>query len=336
MPQSFKYAWRWLMGASAAAMLVASIPVAANAQTDGTPPLITLCVAKSGKIVAINLECRPHQIQLTWNIPGPTGAPGNQGAQGPDGVDGEVGPVGPQGAIGPPGLPGLAGAKGPTGPTGPQGPTGDPGLIGNTGPQGPQGPVGPPGDPGSNGIDGDHIGMLTGGTLDGRVGANAGVQLDASTGSGGIPTFPIYMGPGNGADRASVSPSSGLAAVQVPTPGGEAFHLEVHTDVDPGGPGGTGGAYVFIVCNEIHLPGPGSGNTETNCDITKLSCEIHNDVGGLNPRPHEQRCSDDSGELEYLPGDTIAIQAYNLENSTNGVNVSWSLDYALGADTDAD
>jgi len=82
MPQSLKYAWRWLMGASAAAMLIASIPASANAQTDGTPPLITLCVSRNGKVVGINLECRPHQIQLTWNIPGPVGAPGFQGDQG--------------------------------------------------------------------------------------------------------------------------------------------------------------------------------------------------------------------------------------------------------------
>ena len=67
MPQSLKHAWRWLIGASAAAMLIASIPVSANAQTDGTPPEITLCVAKNGKIVGVNLQCKPyqHQIQLT-------------------------------------------------------------------------------------------------------------------------------------------------------------------------------------------------------------------------------------------------------------------------------
>ena len=335
MPKSLQYAWRWLMGASAGAMLIASIPVSANAQTDGTPPLITLCVARTGKIVAINLECKPRQIQLTWNIPGPVGAPGNQGEQGPQGVTGEVGPVGPQGAIGPAGLPGLAGAKGPTGPTGPQGPTGDPGPIGNTGRQGDVGPVGDQGAPGTNGLDGDHIGTLTGGTLGSQVGANisgASIQLDPTTGSGGIPTFPLYMGPGNGADRASVSPSSGQAAVHVPTAGGEAFHLEVFIDADPGGPGGTGGAYQFIVCNEIHV----AGNTETNCDITQLSCSINNDVGGISPRPHEQRCSDDSGELDYLPGDTISVEAYNVENSTNTVDVSWSLDYALGIDNDLD
>jgi hypothetical protein len=331
MSQSFKYAWRWLMGASAAAMLIASIPAAANAQTDGTPPLITLCVAKSGKIVAINLECRPHQIQLTWNIPGPAGAPGNQGEQGPDGVTGEVGPVGPQGPIGPPGLPGLAGAKGPTGPTGPQGPTGDPGLIGNTGRQGDKGPVGNQGTPGTNGLDGDHIGMLTGGTLGGTVGAFASIQLTPDTGLGGSTTFPIYLGPGNGADRGAVSVSSGQASVQVPTPGGEAFHLQVFISADPGGPAGTGGGYQFTVCNEQHV----SGDPETNCSFSNLSCQIVNDTGP-GGRPHEQRCSDDSNEVEFLPGDTIVLQAWNFENSTNTVSVSWSVDYALGFDTDID
>ena len=47
MPQSFKNAWRWLVGASAAAMLIASISPAANAQ------VITLCVSEHGKIVGM-------------------------------------------------------------------------------------------------------------------------------------------------------------------------------------------------------------------------------------------------------------------------------------------
>ena len=324
MPQALKYAWRWLLGASTAAMLIASIPASASALTDGTPPLITLCVSRNGKVVAVNLECKPHQIQLTWNIPGPVGDPGDQGLQGPKGVTGEVGPVGTQGAIGNPGLPGLAGAKGPTGPTGPQGPTGDPGPIGNTGPQGPQGPTGPIGTPGTDGLDGDHISTLTGGTLGGTIGAFASIQLDPSTGFGGNPTFPLYMGPGNGADRASVSTSSGQASVQVPTPGGEAFHLQVQLSTDPAGPGGTGGGYQFTVCNEQHVP----GDPETNCDFSNLSCQIVSDTGpGL--RPHETRCADDSNELEFLPGDTIVVQAWNFEVSTNTVDVSWSADYAI-------
>ena len=124
MPQSFKYAWRWLMGASAAAMLIASIPAAAHAQN---PQRITICVANTGKVISVGLRnCSPRQIQLTWNIPGPVGAQGAQGDQGPTGVKGEAGPVGTQGAIGDAGLPGATGSKGATGATGAQGLTGDP------------------------------------------------------------------------------------------------------------------------------------------------------------------------------------------------------------------
>ena len=302
MPQSLKYAWRWLMGASAAAMLIASIPVSANAQTDGTPPLITLCVARNGKIAAINLECKPRQIQLTWNIPGPAGDPGFQGDQGPKGVDGEVGPVGPQGAIGPPGLPGLAGSKGATGPTGPAGPSGDPGPIGNTGPQGPIGPTGPMGTP--NGTNGDNIVTLTGGTLGATVGAAAGIQLTGTTGSGGNPS--LYMGPGNGADLVQTT-------VQVPTPGGEAFHLQVQLFNAPAQTGpGSGGAYAFFVCDE------------QNC-ATTLTCEIEDAA---------LTCSNDIDEVAFPPGDTISIRAFNDETSVNTVDVAWSLDYAIGPDTD--
>jgi hypothetical protein len=37
-------------------------------------------------------------------------------------------------------------------------------------------------------------------------------------------------------------------------------------------------------------------------------------------------------ELAFLPGDTISLLAYNAEVSTNTVDVSWSLDFALGPD----
>jgi hypothetical protein len=299
MPQSLKYAWRWLLGASAAAMLIASIPASANALTDGTPPLITLCVARSGKVVAINLQCKPHQIQLTWNIPGPAGDPGFQGVQGPQGVTGEVGPVGPMGLVGLAGLPGPAGSKGPTGPTGPQGPTGIAGPIGNLGPPGIQGPVGDPGTPGIPGLDGDQIGVLSGGTLAG-VGQFASIQISPSTGVGGIPTFPIYMGPMNGADPDQTS-------VQVNTPGGEAFHLQVRIAPGPG----FGGEYLFIVCNEEDCTGP-------------LRCDVAHDA-----IVDQTTCSDDVHEQEYLPGDTMSIQAYNAEVSTQTVSASWTLDYAI-------
>ena len=292
MPQSFKYAWRWLTGASAAAMLIASIPAAANAQN---PQIITLCVGKTGKVVAVGLKnCRPHQIQLTWNIPGPAGDQGSQGDQGATGVKGEAGPVGTQGPIGDLGLPGLMGTKGATGTTGQQGPTGDPGPIGNTGPIGTQGPTGPPGDKGTNGNFGDSITTLTGGTMGDVIGPGASIQLTSSRTSAEA----LYMAPGNAA-------SVDQPTVEVPTPGGEAFHLRVRisedTDFTPG--------YQFIVCDE---------NT---CDITKLACTISGDA---------DTCIDNLHELDFLPGDTISIKAYNsLATTPPTVDVSWSLDYSI-------
>jgi len=56
MPQSFKNAWRWLLGASVAAMLIANISPAANAQTPDTGK-IKICVTKSGKIAGIDHAC---------------------------------------------------------------------------------------------------------------------------------------------------------------------------------------------------------------------------------------------------------------------------------------
>jgi hypothetical protein len=56
MPQSFKNAWRWLVGASAAAMLIASISPAANAQIPDTG-IITICVARNGKIIGVDHVC---------------------------------------------------------------------------------------------------------------------------------------------------------------------------------------------------------------------------------------------------------------------------------------
>jgi len=294
MPQSLKYAWRWLMGASAAAMLIASIPASANALTDGTPPLITLCVSRNGKVVGINLECKPHQIQLTWNIPGPVGAPGFQGDQGPQGVTGEVGPVGPQGLVGNTGLPGPAGAKGATGPTGQQGPSGIAGPIGNTGPIGPQGPTGDQGTPGTNGTDGDNISTLTGGTLGDKVGGDSLIQLTPLT----AVSAPLYLGPGNAA-------STDQSSVQVPTPGGEAFNLRVALSNTPSG----SLDYNFIVCNELE------------CDPLKVTCTIED---------AETTCFDNTHEVEFLPGDTLSIQAFSSDAVTgNTVNVSWSLDYAF-------
>ena len=312
MPQSLKHAWRWLAGASAAAMFIASIPGSAKANpVTPAPDPISICVGKTGRIVGIDINCRPNNKQLDWNIPGPQGDPGNQGYQGPQGPKGETGLVGPQGDVGIPGLPGPQGAMGPTGPTGPQGPTGDAGPKGNKGPTGDVGPVGdkgPPGVDGIDGINGDNITILTGGSLGGKVGGDAAIQLSPTTGSGGNPTFPLYYGAGNAADIDQV-------AVQTPTPGGAAFHLQVSiAPTDPGGPMGIGGEYQFIVCNE------------NVCNLADLACNIANDVS----RPKEKTCADRTHFVDFAPGDTFSIQAYNSENSTNTVDVSWSLDFGIG------
>ncbi len=82
------------------------------------------------------LACRPHELFVGVDTPGPAGPPGPQGLTGATGATGPIGPAGP---------PGL------TGPAGPTGPQGDPGAVGATGATGPAGPVGPAGPSGAAG-----------------------------------------------------------------------------------------------------------------------------------------------------------------------------------------
>jgi Collagen triple helix repeat (20 copies) len=331
MPQSFRNAWRWLVGASAAAMLIANIAPAANAQTPDTG-IIKLCVSRSGKIIGIDHVCKNHNFELIWNLPGPQGPAGDQGDVGPAGAPGAVGPTGSQGLVGPIGPTGPLGALGLTGPegvqgvTGPAGPTGDLGHPGPTGPTGAVGPTGPSGAPSFG--PGDNVEILSGGTLGATIGVAAGIQLTESTGFNKLPTTPIYMGPGNGASGNGItspfSPPAPVAApqtsVQVPTPGGTAFDLEV--SIAPGDAGTPGAQYTFIVCNEA------------DCDImTNPFCQVEN---ASFPGSDTTVCSSalqtgSAQALDYLPGDTLSIQAYNSEAamSVNDVDVRWSLDYAI-------
>ncbi len=277
MPQTSRNAWRRLVGASAAAMLIASISAAASAQS-----------------------------------PGMIGVPG---------VQGEPGPTGPQGAVGPVGPPGPLGAQGLTGPAGDHGAKGPTGPIGNVGQQGPTGPTGSIGLPGTNApLTNDNVEILSGGTLGGTIGARAQIQLTPATGSGALPKTPIYMGPGNGASGDGVfsfPPEPGAspqASVQVPTPGGTAFNLQVSIGpTGPGGMGGVGGSYQFVVCNEM------------SCDLMGLECmSKQNTTSSM-----VQTCADDTDTLVFAPGDTLSILAFNNENSANTVDVSWSLDFAI-------
>ena len=199
MPQSFRNAWRWLVGASAAAMLIASISPAANAQTPDTG-IIRVCIARNGKIVGVNTPAEHENFKLIWNIPGPQGPQGPQGNVGPAGAPGAVGPTGSQGPVGPVGPTGPMGSVGLTGPegvqgvTGPAGPTGDLGHPGPTGPTGAVGPTGPSGMPSFG--PGDNVEILSGGTLGGTIGGAAGIQLDTEDGSPRIADHPNLHGTG--------------------------------------------------------------------------------------------------------------------------------------------
>lgn len=254
MPQSYNHAWRWLVGASAAAMLIASIPPAANAQE------ISLCISRKGKIVGIDVPCEDHNIALVWNLPGAVGLQGVQGPTGPTGPLGAAGPTGSQGAVGAAGLQGPLGSVGLTGPEGAQGMTGAAGPTGNTGPTGFIGAAGPTGPSGTNGFDGDYTTTLTGGSL-GAVGADAGIQLTDAL------LFPpvLYMGPGNAADFVQ-------ANVAVPVPLGAAYDLQVQLSAPPGG------AYIFLVMDN-------STPTDIVCGIatTDTTCSDDTDLWLFNP-----------------------------------------------------
>ena len=330
MPHSFKHAWRWLVGASAAAMLIAAIAPASTAlaQTPDTGPL-SICIARSGKVIGVGHVCKNHNIALNWNIPGAQGPQGLQGYTGPAGAPGAVGPTGSQGLVGPIGPTGLLGATGADGPRGVQGVTGIAGPTGNTGFPGPTGPVGAVGLTGPSGTPsfgpGDNVEIISGGTLGGTISGAAGIDLTQFSGALKAPTTPLYFGPGNGASGEGITsiPPAPVAApqtsVQVPTPGGTAFNMTVAiTPTDAGGPGAE---YTFILCNEA------------DCDITTNPfCKVANDSF---PSPDSTVCSTSTyvgspPSLDYAPGDTLSIQAYNSEAAvTNSVDVNWSLDYAI-------
>ena len=125
---------------------------------------------------------------------GPQGEPGDRGPEGPQGPQGEPGERGPEGPQGPQGETGERGPEGPQGPQGetgergPEGPQGPQGETGERGPEGPQGPQGEKGDPGTlvnndgDVILGGHL-TATGGTFDGAVNANGGINIPLAVGA---------------------------------------------------------------------------------------------------------------------------------------------------------
>lgn len=349
MPQSFKSAWRWLVGASAAAMLMAIVSPAANAQ------VITLCIARTGQIVGVDIACKPHNIQLTWNIPGPAGGIGVTGATGPTGVvglagpagvpgiGGAKGPTGPTGAMGLAGLPGATGNVGATGPTGPSGSkgltgfTGSEGVIGSIGPTGPMGEAGLTGPEGEQGVTGSPGPAGNTGPIGptGAAGATGVAGTNGLNGANGDNTTTMTGGTLGGTIGGDVgiqlayddtdtsplwmAPGNGAdyvqATIQVPTPGGCARNLQVQTYTAPGFPGGPGdsGAYTFVVCDNSVCDTTTPG---VNCTITGTAFS----------------CSDDyavtGDEVPFNPGDTISIYSYgNEEEGMATVDVTWSLDF---------
>ena len=134
------------------------------------------------------------EIILGQGPQGPQGETGERGPEGPQGPQGETGERGPEGPQGPQGEPGERGPEGPQGPQGepgergPEGPQGPQGEPGERGPEGPRGPQGEKGDPGTlvnndgDVILGGHL-TATGGTFDGAVNANGGINIPLAVGA---------------------------------------------------------------------------------------------------------------------------------------------------------
>ena len=134
------------------------------------------------------------EIILGQGPQGPQGETGERGPEGPQGPQGETGERGPEGPPGPQGEPGDRGPDGPQGPQGepgergPEGPQGPQGEPGERGPEGPRGPQGEKGDPGTlvnndgDVILGGHL-TATGGTFDGAVNANGGINIPLAVGA---------------------------------------------------------------------------------------------------------------------------------------------------------
>lgn len=296
MPAFPKVAWRWMVGTTAAAMLVmVALPSVGHADE------LTICVNANGKIRGVNTECNSQETQVgPWETIGP------QGEQGPQGVQGPPGFAGAQGAAGVPGIQGPQGAQGPVGPTGnqgiagiagaqgPQGPQGNPGIQGIQGIPGNQGNPGLPGLPGGNQT---NKTFLTGGTL-GTLGVHAGLAL-----SGDNFFFDDIMGPGNGADQDDDS-------AEVPmNDQGTAYNLFVNVDNNPGTAlDGSPVAYIFSLC--------------VNGSTCNVGCVI------IDP---DTTCTDLQNVTEhsnaYNPGDLMALFASATAEVANTADVKWSVTY---------
>src|ERR1019366_7356183 len=305
MPASLKFAWRWIVGATAASIIgLVALPGVGQAQT------LSICINNgNGRVRGINVPCLATQTQLSWQITGPTGAAGPTGpagyagpagAQGVAGIGGATGPSGPQGAAGPQGPQGLAGLTGPTGPSGIQGNPGIRGLVGLGGATG----VG-----GTNGTSETGKTFLTGGSL-GTFGYDEDIALSGLN-------FLTILGPGNGSEQYQ---NVALNTAVPMNDAGEAYNFFVRLDHNPGTDPATGVpmSYTFYLCNFYpsadtcafgdFLPG-------VTCTITDPDTTCNNLIpagGGFNP---------------FAPGDLLAVWVFNSDVLANPADVTWSVTY---------
>ena len=322
MPASFKFAWRWLVGATAATILcLVALPGVGRAEN------IEICINNNtGKIKGINLGvdgCSGNTSELDWVTTGPAGPTGMQGVVGDPGLPGTQGPQGAPGLQGPAGEQGDSGPQGPQGAIGPTGPTGPAGIMGEEGIRGPTGVVGatgPTGPSGTPGIAEPNISVLTGGSL-GTLGAQNNIDLSGNN-SVGFPGTILILGPGNGADTSQ--------STQVPvSESGTAKRLFVNVDTDPGTQMNNGipSTFWFFLCNG-QFTGPA---TSPNCG---LFCAI------VGP---DTSCSDLTGSQTFVyktsptftgpvpTPDLMSLWAYADYFEANHANVKWSVTYDHGS-----
>jgi len=314
MPASFKFAWRWLVGATAATILcLAALPGVGRAEN------IEICINQAGLIKGINLgvgACGGGTSELDWVTTGPSGPTGMQGVVGDPGLAGTQGPQGAPGIQGPSGPEGAAGPQGPQGVEGPTGPTGPSGIMGEEGVRGPTGATGMTGPSGVPGISEANISVFTGGSL-GTLGAQNGVDL---SGNNSVTQNTLVLGPGNGSDNAV--PTS--EAVPVPETG-TAKRLFVAVDNDPGTQMNNGipSTFSFFLCN---------GAFPTNCGLmcfivgpdTTCSDLVNTQAFTFNTTPGN------AGSTIAVP-DTMSLVAFADYFEANHANVKWSVTYDHGA-----
>jgi len=314
MPASFKFAWRWLVGATAATILcLAALPGVGRAEN------IEICINQAGLIKGINLgvgACGGGTSELDWVTTGPSGPTGMQGVVGDPGLAGTQGPQGAPGIQGPSGPEGAPGPQGPQGLEGPTGPTGPSGIMGEEGVRGPTGATGMTGPSGVPGISEANISVFTGGSL-GTLGAQNGVDL---SGNNSVTENTLVLGPGNGSDNAV--PTS--EAVPVPETG-TAKRLFVAVDNDPGTQMNNGipSTFSFFLCN---------GAFPTNCGLmcfivgpdTTCSDLVNTQAFTFNTTPGN------AGSTIAVP-DTMSLVAFADYFEANHANVKWSVTYDHGA-----